>query len=54
MLIPCHVWTPHFGVYGSASGFDSLEEAFGDLTIIPGYDGEYGRLSIPQESQETD
>ena len=29
MLIPCHVWTPHFGIYGSASGFDSLEEAFG-------------------------
>jgi len=25
------VWTPHFGVYGSASGFDSLAEAFGDL-----------------------
>lgn len=31
MLIPCHVWTPHFGVYGSKSGFNSLEEAFGDL-----------------------
>lgn len=31
MLIPCHVWTPHFGIYGSASGFDSLEEAFEDL-----------------------
>ncbi len=29
LLIPCHVWTPHFGVYGSASGFDSLSEAFG-------------------------
>ncbi len=32
MLIPCHVWTPHFGVYGSKSGFDSLDEAFGDLS----------------------
>lgn len=32
MLIPCHAWTPHFGIYGSASGFDSLEEAFEDLT----------------------
>ncbi len=32
ILIPCHVWTPHFGIYGSASGFDSLEEAFGDLS----------------------
>jgi len=30
-LIPCHVWTPHFGVYGSASGFDSLTEAFGKM-----------------------
>lgn len=32
MLIPCHVWTPHFGIYGSASGFDSLEEAFGEIS----------------------
>ncbi|CAN5125326.1 endonuclease Q family protein [soil metagenome] len=32
MLIPAHVWTPHFGVYGSASGFDSLDECFEDLS----------------------
>ncbi len=26
MLIPAHAWTPHFSVFGSGSGFDSLEE----------------------------
>lgn len=31
-LVPAHVWTPWFGVFGSKSGFDSLEECFGDLT----------------------
>ncbi len=30
-LIPCHVWTPWFSLYGSMSGFDSIEECFGDL-----------------------
>lgn len=31
LFIPAHIWTPHFAVFGSRSGFDSLEEAFGDL-----------------------
>jgi len=31
-LIPAHVWTPWFSVFGSRSGFDSLEECFGAHT----------------------
>jgi len=32
LLIPAHAWTPWFSVFGSQSGFDSLEECFGDMT----------------------
>ena len=30
LIIPAHVWTPWFSLYGSESGFDSVDEAFGD------------------------
>ena len=32
VLFPAHAWTPWYGVYGSKSGFDSLEECFGEHT----------------------
>jgi len=32
MLIPAHVWTPWFAVFGSKSGYDTLKECFEDLT----------------------
>ncbi len=32
MMIPAHVWTPWFALYGSKSGFDTLEECFEDLS----------------------
>jgi DNA helicase II / ATP-dependent DNA helicase PcrA len=31
LLIPAHAWTPWFAVFGSQSGFDSLEECFGGM-----------------------
>jgi uncharacterized protein (TIGR00375 family) len=32
LFIPAHAWTPHFSVFGAASGFDTLEECFEELT----------------------
>jgi uncharacterized protein (TIGR00375 family) len=32
LVIPAHAWTPWFGIFGSKSGFDSLEECFEELT----------------------
>ncbi|MFA6421966.1 MAG: endonuclease Q family protein [Candidatus Buchananbacteria bacterium] len=32
LVIPAHIWTPWFAVFGSKSGFDSLEECFEDIT----------------------
>jgi len=31
IIIPAHVWTPWFGFYGHLGGYDSLDEAFGNM-----------------------
>lgn len=32
LVVPAHVWTPWFAVFGSKSGFDTLEECFEEYT----------------------
>jgi len=32
VMIPAHAWTPWFSVFGSKSGFDTLEECYGSMT----------------------
>jgi ATP-dependent DNA helicase UvrD/PcrA len=31
-LVPAHIWTPWFAALGSQSGFDSIDECYGDLS----------------------
>lgn len=45
IIIPAHAWTPHFSVFGSNSGFDSLEECFGK---------EAGRISAIETGLSSD
>jgi uncharacterized protein (TIGR00375 family) len=30
LVIPAHIWTPWFSLYGANSGFDSMQECFGE------------------------
>ncbi len=32
MIIPAHIWTPWFAMFGSKSGFDSIEECWGEYS----------------------
>lgn len=32
IFVPAHIWTPHFSLFGAFSGFDTVEECFGDLS----------------------
>lgn len=33
MVFPAHAWTPWFGVFGSSSGFDTIEDCYQDMTM---------------------
>ncbi len=32
LLVPAHAWTPWFSIFGAHSGFDSIEECFGEMS----------------------
>jgi len=46
ILIPCHIWTPWFSLFGSKSGFDSIEECFAEYSEYI-FAGETGLSSDP-------
>ncbi len=47
IIFPAHIWTPWYSIFGSKSGFDSLEECFGDQTEFI-YAYETGLSSDPE------
>ncbi len=32
LIVPAHAWTPWFSIFGANSGFDSIEECFGEMS----------------------
>jgi len=46
LIIPAHIWTPWFSIFGSKSGFNSIEECFEDYSKYI-YAGETGLSSDP-------
>ena len=47
LVVPAHAWTPWFSIFGSKSGFDSIEECFEDYSKYI-YAIETGLSSDPQ------
>jgi len=45
-IVPAHIWTPWFSLFGSKSGFDSIEECFEEYSKYI-YTGETGLSSDP-------
>lgn len=46
LVVPSHMWTPWFSIFGSRSGFDSIEECFDDYSKYI-FAGETGLSSDP-------
>ena len=46
LVVPAHMWTPWFSIFGSKSGFDTIEECFEDYSKYI-YAGETGLSSDP-------
>ena len=46
LIAPSHIWTPWFSIFGSKSGFDSIEECFEEYSKYI-YAGETGLSSDP-------
>lgn len=47
LLVPAHIWTPWFSIFGSKSGFNTIEECFEDYSKYI-YAGETGLSSDPK------